>query len=132
MMYAMALPVVVIVGRPNVGKSSLLNMLARERISIVDPRAGITRDRVSATIEHNGSFLELIDTGGIGIVDEDHLEAHVEEQIRYAIARADVVVFVVDVRDGLMPLDQTVAELLRHAGKPASDDAPDIARPVRA
>ncbi len=114
----MSLPAVVIVGRPNVGKSSLLNMLARERISIVDPRAGITRDRVAAIIEHAGCFLEAVDTGGIGIVDDDHLEAHVEEQIRYALARADVIVFVVDVTDGITPLDQIVAEQLRHVNKP--------------
>jgi GTP-binding protein len=109
----MALPLVVIVGRPNVGKSSLLNALARERISIVDPRAGITRDRVSAIVEIEERYIELIDTGGIGIVDSDHLEAHVEEQIRFALERADLILFVVDVQAGINPLDQTVAELLR-------------------
>jgi GTP-binding protein len=114
----MSLPLVVIVGRPNVGKSSLLNTLARERISIVDPRAGITRDRVSAIVEHDDRYFELVDTGGIGIIDADHLEAHVEEQIRFAIDRADVIIFLVDVQDGLTPLDQTVAELLRRADKP--------------
>ena len=114
----MALPLVVIVGRPNVGKSSLLNALARERISIVDPRPGVTRDRVSAVIEYHGQYLELVDTGGIGIVDADHLEAHVEEQIRFALERADVILFVVDVTAGITPLDQNVAELLRRAEKP--------------
>jgi len=114
----MSLPLVVIVGRPNVGKSSLLNALARERISIVDPRPGITRDRVTAVIAHGERYFELVDTGGIGIIDSDHLEAHVEEQIRFAIERADVIVFVVDVLAGVTPLDQRVAELLRHAAKP--------------
>jgi len=114
----MPLPVVVIVGRPNVGKSSLLNCLARQRISIVDPRAGTTRDRVSAVLEHDERYVEIVDTGGIGMIDEDALEAHVQEQIRYAIARADVIVFVVDVHDGLMPLDQSVAALLRPLDKP--------------
>ncbi|MBW7906203.1 MAG: ribosome biogenesis GTPase Der [Phycisphaerae bacterium] len=114
----MALPVVVIVGRPNVGKSSLLNALARERISIVDPRAGTTRDRVSALIEHRDRYFELIDTGGVGVVDVDHLESHVEEQIRFALARADVVLFVVDAQDGLTVLDQRVAELLRRLSVP--------------
>ncbi|MBP7746689.1 MAG: ribosome biogenesis GTPase Der [Phycisphaerae bacterium] len=114
----MALPRVVIVGRPNVGKSSLLNALARERISIVDPRSGITRDRVSAVIEHAGRYFELVDTGGIGIVDDDHLESHVEEQIRFAIENATVILFLVDVTAGITALDQTVAELLRKAGKP--------------
>lgn len=114
----MALPLVVIVGRPNVGKSSLLNALARERISIVDPRPGITRDRVSAPVELGERYVELVDTGGIGIIDDDHLETHVEEQIRFAIERADVILFVVDAVAGITPLDQRVAELLRKAGKP--------------
>ncbi len=114
----MSLPLVVIVGRPNVGKSSLLNALARERISIVDPRAGITRDRVSTVLEHEGRYCELVDTGGIGVVDADHLEQHVEEQIRFALERADLIVFVVDVTDGLTPLDATVAERLRQTARP--------------
>lgn len=114
----MALPVVVIVGRPNVGKSSLLNCLARERISIVDARAGITRDRVSTIVEYEDRYLELVDTGGIGIVDVDHLEEHVETQINYAIAKADLVLFILDALQGIVPLDQRVAELLRKAKKP--------------
>ncbi len=114
----MSLPVVAIVGRPNVGKSSLLNMVARERISIVDPRAGITRDRVAATIEHEGLHFELVDTGGVGIVDADHLEAHIEEQIRFALASAALVLLVVDVTAELTPLDQSVAALLRKLDKP--------------
>ena len=114
----MSLPVVVIVGRPNVGKSSLLNAMARERVSIVDSRAGITRDRVSVVIEHGDRYFELIDTGGIGIVDDDHLEEHVEGQIRYALERADLVVFVVDAVAGITPLDQTVAAQLRRIENP--------------
>ncbi len=114
----MSLPVVAIVGRPNVGKSSLLNVLARERISIVDPRAGITRDRVSVIIARDERYFELIDTGGVGTVDADHLETHVEEQIRCALERADVILFVVDAPAGLTPLDQIVAGLLRPLGKP--------------
>lgn len=109
---------VVIVGRPNVGKSSLLNSLARQRISIVDPRAGITRDRVSALVEYEGKYFELIDTGGIGIIDNDKLEADVEEQIRFAMDRADLILFVVDVTDGLTPHDQTIAARLRKLDKP--------------
>lgn len=114
----MALPVVVIVGRPNVGKSSLLNALARQRISIVDARAGITRDRVSTVIEHRDRYFELVDTGGVGIVDDHHLEEHVEGQIRYAIAHADAAIFIVDVRDGITALDRRVGELLRRLGIP--------------
>jgi GTP-binding protein len=114
----MALPVVAIVGRPNVGKSSLLNTLARERISIVDPRAGITRDRVTAVVEHEERYVEVIDTGGIGIVDVDHLEDHVQQQIQLAIQSANLILFVVDVADGLTPLDQSIADMLRRLEKP--------------
>jgi len=114
----MGLPVVVIVGRPNVGKSSLLNLLARQRISIVDPRAGITRDRVSVILAHQERYFELIDTGGVGLVDADHLEQHVEGQIRCALERADIVIFLVDVHDGVTPLDQRVAEMLRRLDRP--------------
>ena len=114
----MAIPTVVIVGRPNVGKSSLLNSLARRRISIVDARAGITRDRVSFILEYNERYFELVDTGGIGIVDDHNLEQHVEDQIQYAIARAAVAIFIVDVRDGITPLDRRVGDLLRRIDIP--------------
>ena len=114
----MSLPVVAIVGRPNVGKSSLFNWLAGRRISIVDPVAGVTRDRVATTIEVDGRYFDLMDTGGMGIVDSQNLTADVEHQIRVAIDSASVVMFLVDVRDGVVPLDQTVAERLRAVGKP--------------
>ncbi len=109
----MALPVVTIIGRPNVGKSSLFNALAGEMISIVEPTAGVTRDRISAIIEHNDRYFELVDTGGYGIVDSDRLKEHIENQIRQAVSSADLVIFVVDIRDGLMPLDEQIAQLLR-------------------
>jgi GTP-binding protein len=108
-----ALPVVVIVGRPNVGKSSLFNALAGQRISIVDPTAGVTRDRVTTVIERNGRFFELIDTGGYGIVDVDKLTDDIEHQIQVAIATAELVLFVVDIKEGVAPLDQEMARLLR-------------------
>ena len=127
----MALPVVVIVGRPNVGKSSLLNSLARQRISIVDPRAGITRDRVSTIMEHEERYVELVDTGGIGIIDDQQLEEHVEGQIEYAIVRADLIIFVVDVADGLVPLDEMVAERLRRMKTPVILAANKVDDPVR-
>jgi GTP-binding protein len=109
----MALPTVVIIGRPNVGKSSLLNALAGEMISIVEPTAGVTRDRVSTLIEYNDKFFELLDTGGWGIVDSDQLKVHIENQIQQAINLADLVLFIVDIRDGLVPLDEQIASLLR-------------------
>jgi GTPase len=113
-----ALPIVAIVGRPNVGKSSLFNWLAGRRISIVDPTAGVTRDRLATTLTYNERHFDLIDTGGIGIVDVDDLTADVEHQIQLAINEAAVVVFLVDVRDGVVPLDQTVSERLRTIEKP--------------
>jgi GTP-binding protein len=114
----MSLPIVAIVGRPNVGKSSLFNWLAGRRISIVDPTAGVTRDRVSTVVEAGGRYFELIDTGGMGIADSDNLTADVEWQIRVAIDSAAVVVFLVDVREGIVPLDQEVADRLRVVQKP--------------
>lgn len=109
----MPLPVVTIVGRPNVGKSSLFNALARRRTSIVEASAGVTRDRVTTICEIDDVFLELIDTGGHGIVDRDDLSADVERQIAIAVDQADLILFVVDAREGLMPLDTQTAELLR-------------------
>jgi GTPase len=109
---------VAIVGRPNVGKSSLLNALAKRRISIVDPVPGVTRDRVTAEITDFDRAFELIDTGGIGIVDRDDLSGHIEEQIRLAVECADLVLFVVDCRAGVQPHDTEVAELLRPLAVP--------------
>ncbi len=114
----MPLRMVAIVGRPNVGKSSLLNMLAGRRISIVDPTAGVTRDRVQVPCEHEGVYFELVDTGGYGIVDRDDLSDQIEQQIRYAVDQAALILFVVDAREGLLPLDQAVAGWLRRCEKP--------------
>jgi GTP-binding protein len=113
-----SVPVVAIVGRPNVGKSSLFNWLAGRRIAIVDPTAGVTRDRVSTLIPVGKRYVELTDTGGIGIEDVDNLTAEIERQIETAIEAAHVVLFVVDGRDGLMPLDEEVARRLRYLDKP--------------
>jgi GTP-binding protein len=114
----MAVPQVVIVGRPNVGKSSLLNWLAGKRISIVDDQAGVTRDRVTHLMDHNARFFELVDTGGIGIEDADNLTKEVEQQITAALEAADIVLFVVDTRSGTLPLDNEVAKRLRYIDKP--------------
>ena len=108
----MALPTVAIIGRPNVGKSSLLNALAGEMVSIVERTAGVTRDRVSTIIGKDERYFELIDTGGYGIVDSDQLSGHIEQQILQAIESASLVLFMVDIRDGLMPLDEKTARLL--------------------
>jgi GTP-binding protein len=114
----MPLPVVAIVGRPNVGKSSLFNWLVGKRISIVDPTAGVTRDRVSSLVEAGGRFFDLTDTGGIGLVDSDALEADVERQIQLAIDQADVILYVTDARSGPVALDEQVSDRLRPLGKP--------------
>lgn len=114
----MSLPIVAIVGRPNVGKSALFNWLAGRRISIVDPTAGVTRDRVSTVVEAGDRFFELVDTGGMGIQDMDDLTEDVERQIQHALDAAAVVLFVVDVRDGGVPLDEEVARRLRAINKP--------------
>ncbi|MCI0456324.1 MAG: ribosome biogenesis GTPase Der [Gemmataceae bacterium] len=114
----MAVPQVAIIGRPNVGKSSLFNWLARRRIAIVDPTAGVTRDRLASLIRTGDRFFELVDTGGIGIVDTDNLTGEIEKQIDRAIEEAAVILFVVDVRAGLMALDEEVARRLRYVTKP--------------
>src|SRR3990170_5322233 len=113
----MNIPVVTIVGRPNVGKSSLLNCLARRRISIVEPTSGVTRDRVSTEIRYNDYVFELVDTGGMGVKDVDGLTEDIEAQIETALSMADLILFVVDVRDGVTPLDVMVTEKLRRLGK---------------
>lgn len=114
----MSVPQVVIVGRPNVGKSSTFNWLARVRIAVVDDQPGVTRDRLTHLMCHNDRFFELVDTGGMGIADMDNLTRHIEEQINLAIDSADVILFVVDSREGMLPLDQDVARRLRTVDKP--------------
>ena len=114
----MSVPKVVIVGRPNVGKSSIFNWLAGKLISVVDPTAGVTRDRITQLIQYQDRYFELIDTGGIGIVDSDDLSDDVEHQIEIAIEEATVILFVTDVQTGVTPLDQEVAEMLRKVDRP--------------
>ena len=118
----MALPKVVIVGRPNVGKSSLFNWLAGRKIAIVDGMAGVTRDRVGTLVQLDDDveprFIELVDTGGIGMVDRDDLSEDVERQIDTALGEADLILFVVDIREELMPLDEEVAHRLRYLKTP--------------
>src|SRR5262245_57277213 len=114
----MSVPKVVIVGRPNVGKSSLLNWLARKRISVVEPTAGVTRDRVTYLMHAGERYFELVDTGGIGIVDADDLSADIERQIDTGIDEATLILFVADVSAGVVALDRLVADRLRKIEKP--------------
>eukprot|EP00913_Durusdinium_trenchii_P013370 g12551.t1 len=109
----MTVPKVAIVGRPNVGKSSLMNWLARKRVAVVDPTAGVTRDRVTYLMHEGERYFELVDTGGMGIVDVDDLSEQIEEQIRIGLEEADLILFVVDAQSGVTPLDAEVARRLR-------------------
>jgi GTP-binding protein len=115
----MRLPIVAIVGRQNVGKSSLLNAIAGRRLSIVDPMPGVTRDRVTVVVQALGVPFEVVDTAGMGLAPEDRFYESVERQIGFAIDKADLVVFVVDAIEGVTALDRQVAGRLRKAGKPA-------------
>src|SRR5688572_10725780 len=107
------LPAIAIVGRPNVGKSSLLNALVGKKISIVQDMPGVTRDRVSIPFWVGERYVELVDTGGYGFVDPDQLTEHIKHQIELAMTQASLVLFLVDCKDGLTSADQEIASLLR-------------------
>ena len=113
-----SLPVVAIVGRPNVGKSTLFNRLIGQRLAIVEDIPGTTRDRVYGTAEWNGRRFTMVDTGGLELEPGTDIETRVQEQARVAIEEADVILFVVDAAAGLAPLDHEVADRLRRASKP--------------
>jgi GTP-binding protein len=114
----MSLPVVAIVGRPNVGKSTLFNRLVGERVAIVEDIPGTTRDRVYGVGEWNGRRFTVVDTGGLELEPGSHIEERVQDQARVAIEESDLVLFVVDAAAGIAPLDHEVADRLRRAGKP--------------
>ncbi len=113
-----SLPVVAIVGRPNVGKSTLFNRLVGQRLAIVEDIPGTTRDRVYGTAEWNGRRFTVVDTGGLELEPGTDIEARVQVQARVAVEEADVILFVVDAAAGLAPLDHEVADRLRRASKP--------------
>ncbi len=114
----MSRPIVAIVGRPNVGKSTLFNALAGEKISIVQDFPGVTRDRIYADITWLDNQFTMIDTGGIEMETKDIMLSHMREQAEIAIDTADVILFIVDVRQGLLDADFKVADMLRKSHKP--------------
>ena len=110
--------IIAIVGRPNVGKSTLFNRLTQTRSAIVDETSGVTRDRNYGTGDWNGKEFSVIDTGGYLLDDEDHFNTEIRRQVQLAVDEADVILFLVDGNEGLTPMDEDVAGLLRRTDKP--------------
>ena len=114
----MAKPVIAIVGRPNVGKSTFFNKLSGERISIVDDVPGVTRDRIYYETEWCGRKMVLIDTGGIEPNSGDVILSHIETQAHLAMEAADVIIFMTDIRSGVTAADREIAAILKRSQKP--------------
>ena len=114
----MSKSIVAIIGRQNVGKSTLLNRLAGKRIAIVEDVPGTTRDRIVADVSWRGAEFTVVDTGGLELRPDSTIAQGVKEQAEVAIAEADVIIFLVDVKDGMMPTDLEVADTVRRASKP--------------
>ncbi len=114
----MSLPVVAIVGRPNVGKSTLFNRIAGERIAIVEDKPGITRDRIYTRGDWSGRDFHVIDTGGLEFGKQDEVVEHIRQQAELAIEEADVILFMVDGHDGVTATDEEVSRILHRSNKP--------------
>ena len=111
-------PIVAIVGRQNAGKSTLLNRLAGKPLAIVEDLPGTTRDRLFASISWQGTEFTMVDTGGLALEPLSSIAQGVNEQIEIAIAEADIIIFLVDIRTGVTPPDLEIADMLRRASKP--------------
>lgn len=114
----MSKPIVAIIGKPNVGKSTFFNYLAGNRISIVEDTPGVTRDRVYAETNWRGRDFTLIDTGGIEPESEDIILSQMREQANLAIAMADVIIFLTDIKQGVTAADKEISIMLKKSGKP--------------
>ena len=114
----MALPVVAIVGRPNVGKSTLFNKLIGERVAIVDDTPGVTRDRIFGECEWRNRKISVIDTGGIEPYSDDIILQQMRRQAELAIEASDVIIFVTDLKSGIVATDEEVAAMLMKSGRP--------------
>ena len=112
------LPLVALVGRPNVGKSTLFNRIVGARRAVVEDRAGTTRDRLIAEAEWSGERFRIVDTGGVQPAGGDAIDIAVQDQARIAMANADLIILVVDAASGPNPADGEVAQLIRRSGKP--------------
>jgi len=129
----MSKPIVAIIGRQNVGKSTLLNRLAGQRVAIVEDMPGTTRDRIFADVAWAGAAFTLVDTGGLEIKPRTSIARGIKGQVEAAIAEADAIIFMVDIRDGVLPADLEIAEMLRRSAKPVvlvanKADSPRIER----
>src|SRR5690349_18491324 len=114
----MARPVIAIVGRPNVGKSTIFNRVIGDRLAIVEDKPGVTRDRLYGSGEWNGRAFSIVDTGGIEIDGEDEIMKSVRMQAELAVEEADVIIFMVDAKAGLTHADDEVAQMLLRSRKP--------------
>ena len=114
----MAKPIVAMVGRPNVGKSTFFNKVSGKKISIVKDTPGVTRDRIYVDVEWCGHYFTLVDTGGLELKSEDEMWKHIKKQAETAIETADVIILFTDVKSGLTGADADVAQKLRVSGKP--------------
>src|SRR5262245_22833995 len=124
-------PLVAIVGRPNVGKSTLFNKLIGQRMAIVEDLPGTTRDRIYADAEWNGRIFTLVDTGGLELGTSNNMSSQIVAQAQLAIEEADVIVFLLDAKSGITEADREVADVLRRSGKPVVLGANKADNPAR-
>jgi len=109
--------ILAIVGRPNVGKSTFFTRMIADRVAIVDPTSGVTRDRHYGQSDWNGVYFSIVDTGGFILDSDDVFEKEIQNQVQLAIDEADAILFMVDLMEGVTTMDEDVADMLRKCGK---------------